>query len=63
MTVTNAFTSLSTTGLIGGKTLTISISTVRNLPMQTPVATFAIYTADASGNYIDECSGLSVTLS
>ena len=45
------------------KTLSISIALVRNPPTLTVYNTFEIYTADSSGNYIEECSGLSLTLS
>jgi hypothetical protein len=52
ITVTNAFTSLSS-GLSSGKTLSITISKVRNLPTMTKISKYAIYTSDSDSNYID----------
>jgi hypothetical protein len=61
ITVKNAFSSLSSS-LAAGKTLAITVSDVRNPPTLEVYTTFAIYTADSSGNYIEKCSDLSLYL-
>ena len=50
-------------GLNSGDTLQISIKNVRMPSSLKPRSTFSIYTADGDGNLIDQCSGLTLTLS
>ena len=48
--------------LAAGSTIGITISKVRNPPTLQVYANYEIYTADADGNFIEKCSGLSLIL-
>eukprot|EP00347_Sterkiella_histriomuscorum_P015240 403357777 len=60
VTVTGLFA--TTIGLAIGKTIKITITNVRNPPTLKPYSTYEIATTDTNLNVIEQCSGLSLTM-